>query len=493
MLHSLDFLKRGQQWPPKTERARLDGYVQNRRLYEGDHSVFGNWWKVLRMDTGASLEVVLNWHRRITNLWGDFVVGEPPVYKSDSRKEDLGALVERTRLNAVVREVVQDMSRFGDGLFKVRAEDGEARVEALSPEIWFPVVARENVRRVLYHVLAWTFEEEVAAGWLSLAKRQRYLRVEIHEVATGTIEHRLHVLDNNAIGAEVSPQRARELFPEWTDGPDGADSSLVVHVPNSRTSERLFGFDDYRDIDGLVAAMETRVAQIERILDKHADPAVAGPRIEEEIDEATGLPKPRTPADKYFVVQDGVQPPQYIVWNPQLDAAFRQIELLQNQIFVHAELSPVLFGVSETGYAESGTSLKLRTIAPTSKAARIRTELDPAVKQVVRLASSLEGEPIEDAEIHWKDGLPNDDAERAQTEANRVNARLASRRSALARLDGTDEEASQEEYDRMVEEEKQAQPGEGGELPDPQAIVNGLLGSGQGTDGQAENAAAPAG
>ena len=46
---------------------------------------------------------------------------------------------------------------------------------------------------------------------------------------------------------------------------------------NLSTSERLTGLDDYSDLDSIVQELEIRVAQISRILDKHADPNMAGP------------------------------------------------------------------------------------------------------------------------------------------------------------------------------------------------------------------------
>lgn len=38
MLTSLDFLKAGEQWPPRSEKYRLDRYQDNRALFEDDHA-----------------------------------------------------------------------------------------------------------------------------------------------------------------------------------------------------------------------------------------------------------------------------------------------------------------------------------------------------------------------------------------------------------------------------------------------------------------------
>ena len=79
MLTSLSFLSEGNPWPPPTEAERLERYAQNRLLFEGKHEqVYKDWIRLLREDQQATLEMVLNWHKRLTLLFADLLLGEPP-------------------------------------------------------------------------------------------------------------------------------------------------------------------------------------------------------------------------------------------------------------------------------------------------------------------------------------------------------------------------------------------------------------------------------
>src|SRR5918997_1814125 len=90
------FLKVGADWPPKSEQARLSRYAQNRKLWAGRHDeVYGNWWKLLREDKQASLELVFNWHRRLSKLWADLLLGEPPRFFAGSAGSDEQLAIDR--------------------------------------------------------------------------------------------------------------------------------------------------------------------------------------------------------------------------------------------------------------------------------------------------------------------------------------------------------------------------------------------------------------
>ena len=225
---------------------------------------------------------------------------------------------------------------------------------------------------------------------------------------------------------------------------------------------------DYSDLDSIIQELEVRIAQISRILDKHADPNMYGPDTALEHDQATGQWGYRS-GGKYFPVGKDEQPPGYVTWDGQLEAAFKQIDLLMEQLYILSETSAAAFGQLKTGLAESGTALRRLMMAPLAKVNRIRMRFDPALKEVLWLASALEKAQgmagavvLEDVHIDWKDGLPDDDVELTQNEVQRYTAGLTSLESSLRRLYGLEGQALQEEIDRIRSE----QAGQGAtELP----------------------------
>ena len=169
MLTSLDFLRSGKPWPPPTQAERLHRYAQNRLLFEGKHEdVYKEWTRLLREDQKATLEMVLNWHKRLTILFCDLLLGEPPRITAGDRdsleQEALDRILDENGLMNTAYEVAMDVSRFGTGLFKIRY-DGRAIIEGQQPSIWYPVVKPDNLKEITAHVLAYSYEEETRGCW----------------------------------------------------------------------------------------------------------------------------------------------------------------------------------------------------------------------------------------------------------------------------------------------------------------------------------------
>ena len=437
----------------------MERYAQNRLLFEGKHElVYKDWIRLLREDQQATLEMVLNWHKRLTLLFADLLLGEPPRITAGDQDSQEQQTVERiiddNGLFNVAYEVAIDVPRFGTGIFKVRY-DGRAIIEGQQPAVWFPVVAPDNLKEITAHVLGYDYEAEEPGAFGRRVKRQ-YLKTELHE--KGKITTTLYLLKGGTIGEIVEQEEVKT----------GVDEFLVVPVNNILTTDRVTGLDDYSDLDSIIQELEIRVAQISRILDKHADPNMYGPDTALEHDPATGQWGYRG-GGKYFPVGQGEQPPGYVTWDGQLEAAFKQIDLLMEQLYILSETSAAAFGQLKAGLAESGTALRRLMMAPLAKVNRIRMRFDPALKEVLWLASLLERAQgmagaivLENIHIDWKDGLPDDEQEVTQNEVQRYTAGLTSLESALRRLYGLEGDALQEEIERIRGE----QAGQGAtELP----------------------------
>jgi hypothetical protein len=448
MITDLSFLSPGKDWPPKSEIDRLTLYENNRQLFGGKHElVYKNWIRLLREDQKATLEIIFNWPKRLSTLWSDLLLGEPPKIitgeQNSPEQQALERIMEDNSFINTAYEVAIDVSRFGTGLFKVRY-DGRAIIEGQQPMLWFPVVKPDNIKDITAHVLAWVWDEE--QGGLFGRKKIQHLKAEIHE--KGKITTAEYIIKDGRITQEVS--REEQLT--------GINEFLVIPVNNLITTDRVTGFDDYSDLDSIIQELETRVAQISRILDGHADPNMYGPDTALEIDPATGQTVFRG-GGKYFPVGPGEEPPGYVTWDGQLEAAFKQIDLLMEQFYALSETSAAAFGQLKQGLAESGSALRRLMLAPLAKVNRIRMRFDPAIKKVLKLASELEvaqGMPkavkLEHINIAWRDGLPEDDMEKTQIYALRVQNGLASRETALQNLYEYDTETLQNELMQITAE-----------------------------------------
>src|SRR5690606_27291875 len=143
------------------------------------------------------------------------------------------------------------------GLFKVRFDNGRAVIEGQQPAVWFPVVAPNNVKDVQAHVLAWTYEENTMES-TGLVETKTYLQVEVH--FKGKIESRKYLIVNGSLSEPI----------EQNEISTGVNEFLIVPVNNVVTTDRVTGLDGYSDIKGILRELENRIAQIGRILNKHA-------------------------------------------------------------------------------------------------------------------------------------------------------------------------------------------------------------------------------
>lgn len=448
MITDINFISVGQKWPPESEIDRLTLYDNNKKLFEGKHDqVFKDWVRLLREDQQATLEIILNWPKRLSTLWADLLLGEPSRITAGEENSPEQVALERiindNQFFNTAYEVVLDVSRFGTGLFKIRY-DGRAIIEGQQPMVWFPVVKPDNVKEIVAHVLAWTWDEEQSG--LFGTKKIQHLKAEIHE--KGKITTVEYIVRDGKITQEISRDELST----------GIDDFLIVPVNNLLTTDRVTGLDDYSDLDSITQELEVRFAQISRILDKHADPNMYGPDTALETDPATGKTTFRA-GGKYFPVGEGEQPPGYVTWDGQLTAAFNEIDYLMKQFYTLSETSVAAFGQLDAGLAQSGSALRRLMLAPLAKVNRIRMRFDPAIKKVLKLASELEvaqgmngAVKLENINIAWNDGLPDDDLEQTQIWVQRVQNGLASRETALRNLYEYDTQTLKDELMKITAE-----------------------------------------
>lgn len=453
MLTDLSFLNIGRDWPPPSEQPRMERYFRNRQLWDNKHTeVYGDWWRVLREEYGISHEILFNFHKRVSTLWADLVFGDPPNFiageQNSAEQDTIKRIVEDTQFHTVGYENVLDVSRYGDALIKLRLRGNKAYIQAQSPAIWYPVVSLDDQREVIYHVFAWSFEDRPGES-----DANQYLRVEIHD--KGRIFNRLHQLKNDKIGERVE---LAAFFPSRLEEEETRlDTFMIFHVPGLRASDEFFGKDDYLDIDSTILEYMARNAQISRVQDQHSDPNLSGPEDLMRRNPVTGAYELKV-GGKYFPVPPGEDRPEYLVWDASQENQFKFMDNLKRDLYEVSETTPTAFGNSETGYAESGTSLRLRMVPPLAKAQRVRLRFDSVIKDLLIRAAELEsawgGDAAvpESVNIAWEDGLPRDPREEAEIETMRQSAGIASRYSSIKRLDGGTDDEIQEEIDRIDED-----------------------------------------
>ena len=414
---------------------------------------------------------------------------EEKAPKPKSTKQDkLNELIDKLGLHVVGHEAIIDVSRYGDAVLKLyrdeplevltnepatdepveptdeaatlKSRDGDVGVEAVAPMHWFPIRNPTRPRRIEAHVLAWEIEGPVeqAADAESRRKgdkpkRKKRLVVEIHEAGKSSyITYEL--VNGNKIGSPVPGSEDEEFT--------GLEVPIVFHIPGPRTSERLHGLDDYSAIDSPLEYMVWLMAARQSVILKHQDPSIVGPPGQLKEDESTGE-LIYEGGSSYFEIDDSQSTvtPEYMTWDGKLEAAFQQSEMLWRDLYTTSETSSAAFTATEDGFAESGSSLKLRMQAPLKKAERITRNLDPVYKAILRNLAELASIPLgdeNDVTIEWRDGLPTDDKEASEISERDIRAGLTSKLSERMRRYGMTEDQARQEQERIDEESAAAGP-----------------------------------
>lgn len=466
MLTSLSFLEKGQPWPPKSELGRLDTYARNLQLFNGEHAiVYEEAFKRIERVIGnfedvVSYPVIINFQKKISIKTADFLWVEPPKITCGDAKGPEQIAVDTICANSDLvnmgYENTIDISRYGDGVMLVYKDGDKGIIDVTQPSIWYLVVDAKNIKRVLYHVLAWLTEEEKDGG-----QTKKTLNVQIHE--KGRFTEKVFAIEQGA-GQEATGDVIGDLIATPRVEQTGLSDFAVLQASNIMTSDRCYGYDDYLDVDSIVSEILIRISQVSRVLDKHASPSVQGPASALEKDPATGLWQLKM--GNYFAMNDKDDAPvSYVTWNGQLQASFTQIEKLINILAVMSEMGSAIFDNAEnTGQAASGTALRLRYMSLLSKVKRLSLRYSPVITNAIKLCSELGGKDIikltdADISITWNDGLPNDEKEAAEIMKTRTGGKATiSQKDAIMALGGLSEDKANEVYDRILEEESAAAP-----------------------------------
>lgn len=438
MLTDTEPIAVGKVFPPACEKARLADLHDLRMLYDGKHadytSMRGEKHKGVFHDAFKRLEdtdewppitraMALPWPRKVAHVFANLLVGEPPRVRAtdDAQQEDVEDLVRRLKLWRVTHEVCVDAGRYGDGLYKLRLKDGRPSLSCQPPQYWFPVVDPSDIREVVCHVLAWT--------WDAGTRERPDWRGKAEYHTAGSVRTVLFALD-------ASPDRGGKItsVAEDSDTTTGIDSPMVFHVPNRRGSEELHGHADFDDCDSILANMEIRAAGVDRVLDKHTDPTAYGPEGGADIDEETGQPVWK--ASRYVEVPAGETPPGYTVFDGQLAANFLALNFCREELYSATDTCAALVGKTELGHAESGSALRRELTVPLAKVNFYRLVFDDVVQSLLAAAAELDGWTLEGVNIIWRDGLPEDPLESAQVEQLRSVAGNTSPEDSIGRLDG---------------------------------------------------------
>jgi hypothetical protein len=150
---------------------------------------------------------------------------------------------------------------------------------------------------------------------------------------------------------------------------------------------------------------------------------------------------------------------EFSTWDASLAAGFQQIEWLIRLAYGTSRISPALspFADIAGGNAESGRSLKQRSVTTISMINRKRVYWEQSIRQFFNLVKEIDKDlkniNVDNLTVEWADGLPTDDQELTDLTISKVNAGIISKLEANQILEDNNLEEAQKEQDQVNKEQ----------------------------------------
>jgi len=484
----------GKQFPPQKYVKRLAENKRMKRLFQGRQAeMFERATEILKDSPNAQqlrqLYIAVNLADILVTKPADLLVGEPPQYESglsDKSEEQkrLNSYVEENDLNQLIHESCTANGYRGDAWIKVRygyRQDYTEVKNVLSPEEYDAYMANVDMEPIIEHVKADSVFVETARGnvkkfkainitsieWLETRKDEvPYLNVERH-VPGFIIYERYRLIQKGVDEQWFAPvpifeiaervQTGRELDVVATNLPH----MPVFHIPYKSVDDDWRGISGLSKLESVFAAINDRLVQIDYILWKHSDPNSYGPELE-------GVGDGVKFGGVYIPVTKDDVTPGYMVWQAQLDAAFKQLDFLIGVVFQMSETPQWLFGTTMSGDNSGGTgtshsdgaAIRARFMPILSKIKRIRSHYDKAIRDALWTCAlydaefgDYEGEAVYPV-IKWNDGIPKNEKEEAEIMQIRTSGKpTIDVRSAIKKQDEVDDEKAEEIMKRIEDDE----------------------------------------
>ncbi len=468
MLYDLNFLGKGKIFPPYSEMERLEGYRQNKLLFEHRlQDVFTPYLERIRQilnkfnDTDwaqMSYDIYsldFDYFELLSIKTADMTVGDPPTVtmkkkplteadiendgeraaeeENKTAEDNLNAICSNTGLYIKLLPIVVDISRYGDAVARIYTESKDGRERnnftIISPEMWFPVVNREIKENRLYDVLAWI---ECINPEDEEKQRKYILKAQIH--SAGKFENREYEVEklegeySLPDGSQCSQPRYK-ILNEIKRGKiitTGLSASAVRNFSNVVSSDSIFGINDYDRICAIVAELGVRYTLEALVLDKHTAPTLAADSSN-FYQDARG--EWNANIGGVMPVDSGKPYPQYITWDASLQANHTMIEKLEKHLYSLSEMGAVLNDDS-FGASQGFEALETRMTNARLKARRISSLMITPLKELISLLSEKGYAfiPMDEISVQFNDGLP-------LTENQEVN--IALKKSGNTQLEDT--------------------------------------------------------
>ncbi len=372
---------------------RLRNYSRYRDLYRSNFArPFANVLRKIRQryplsNTTAQSLIEVNLFKAMTDFYKFLITNQNfEIVVDQNAKDDWEKINSNNNFISVLKEIAIDNSRFGDALIKVAIVDNEVKIFSVCPDCWFPVFNDGNLNNLSGHIL---FYDIVKDGKI-------YKRIE--KIHKGFIENEIWEISNGKLLRPIDNLEAFNVIAvdnfsdKWND-------FVLFHVKNTTESDTYYGESDYKSCESIVEEIMLTISQNSKIINRHANPKLAGSIENTEMNPSTG--ERHFPNSDFITIgRDGTKP-EYITADLQSDAIKSHVDTLMQMFYMLSKTPPQAYGL-DIDSNMSGESLKQIFSSAIAKVDDIRTvSMNNAIQKTVKCALAFAGYKNVNVKIVW--------------------------------------------------------------------------------------------
>jgi hypothetical protein len=405
--------------------------------------------------------------------------------KKDTTDPEIQRIFEEGGVVERLRQCAEAFPVLGDAVLRIDVDDREdddgeivptATPKFIHPGCYHPTFDPLDATRVVSVTLAYVYpipeNSRRDPHYPFMVLKEIHTLQEVSDVAVsgttvsgtkreGYVDYKLVEWNGNEEG---SPIPVDKYFPAAESAPTGIDEIPIIHIPFNAAGGCPWGRSEFHRIERLILALENRLTQEDEILERHARPKlIVGPGV---LD-----PEGRANLADFDVIEidpsilEKAVKPEYLTWDPKIDAVKHQLETLLEFFFMTTETSPASFGMERSGsQVESARALRFKAHRTINKIEDLRDALKHAIKKLFRVGQKLElaareedGLPAYERSainIHFPDPIIEDHTQDAQDYGALKANGLVSTKRAVSDLFNLDPDETQKELDAIKEDQE---------------------------------------
>ena len=375
------------------DTKRLQNYERYRELYRSEFSrpFRGVINKLIRryplQNTTAQTLIEVNLFKSMTDFYKFLTTNNGVEIITDPNNQDLWNKISKdNNFISVLKEVCVDNSRFGDALFKVACVNNNVKIFSVCPDCWFPVCENGNLNELSGHILMYDIVHNGILYKHIEKIHKGYVENEVWQISNGILANRVKNVE------EFGLKDIDDFSAKWND-------FILFHVKNTTESDTFYGESDYKSCESLVEEIMLTVSQNSKIINRHANPKLAGSIENTELNPLTG--ERHFPNSDFITMGKDGQKPEYITADLQSESIKTHIDTLMQFFYILTKTPPQAYGIDVSANM-SGESLKTILSSSVAKIKDIRmVSLSNAIEKTVECALAFAGVKNSKVEINW--------------------------------------------------------------------------------------------